>query len=212
MNSAKNKNPVLDSTGFLVFILLLVLVGVACSPTTPTPTPEVTPTRTPRATRTAFPTLTPRASRTPTISSLPAVVTDTLRVREQPSTSAKILGRLQKDAQVVLLSRTEDSQWFSIEFPQGSGQSGWIFGEVLQVSGDVTKLTVGFAAPKPPEGAIFATVKGEGGSLRMRAGPGTSYEVVARIPDKARITLIAKLLMPRGIRPIIRPVRGQRVG
>ena len=92
-----------------------------------------------------------------------------------------------------LLSRTDDAQWFAIEFPQTSGQVGWIFGEVVRADGDVSKLPIGFIAPKPPEGAVFATVKGDGGALRMRAGPGTNYEILARIPDKARLLLIAKL-------------------
>lgn len=112
-------------------------------------------------------------------------------MREQPSTGARILGRLQKDTTVQLLSRTDDSIWFSIEYPASSGQVGWIFGDVIKTNGDLATLPVGFAAPKPPEGAIFATVNGSG--LRMRAGPGTNYEILARIPDKTHILLLAKL-------------------
>jgi TolB protein len=100
---------------------------------------------------------------------------------------------LQKDASVLLLSRNEDGTWFSIEYPPGTGQVGWIFGEIVIPGGDTAALPVGFAAPKPPEGAIFATVRSEGDSLRMRGGPGTSYEILARIPDRTRITLIGKL-------------------
>lgn len=116
-----------------------------------------------------------------------------MRVREQPSTTARILGRLQRDTTVLLLSRTDDSQWFTIEYPQASGQIGWIFGEVLKLNGDGSKLPVGLVAPKPPAGSIFAVVTTGGGQLRMRAGPGTNYEVTVRIPDKTRLLLIAKL-------------------
>ena len=123
---------------------------------------------------TPFPTLTPRATRTPIPSPIPAVVTDTLRVREQPSTDARILGRLQKDATVSLLSRTDNSEWFSIEYPPSSGQVGWIFGEVVVPQGDVATLPIGSVLPKPPAGAVFAIVKTEGDPLRMRGGPGTS--------------------------------------
>lgn len=192
MAPPETTKPVHSCTGFFVFALLAVALFTACGPG-PSPTPDTIPSRTPRATRTPFPTLTPRASRTPTPTPISAVVTDTLRVREQPSTSARILGRLPKDSTVLLLSRTDDSDWFSIEYPQGTGQLGWIFGEVVVPRGDATTLPVGFAAPKPPEGAVFATVKSEGDALRMRAGPGTNYEIVARIPDRTRITLIAKL-------------------
>lgn len=178
-------------TEFIFFVLGLCVFVSACS--TPTPTVETTPTRTPRSTRTPFPTLAPRPSRTPTAAPITAVVTDTLRVREQPNTNARILGRLQKDSTIQLVSRTENSEWFSIEYPPRSGQVGWVFGEVIIPNGDVARLPIGFAAPKPPEGAIYARVKGEGGVLRMRAGPGTNYEILSRIPDTARILLIAKL-------------------
>ncbi len=184
--------PVFIETGFVFFVMLTLVLVSACSPT-PTPLADTTPTRTPRATRTPFPTLTPRVARTATPSPITAIVTDTLRVREQPSTTAHILGRLQKDANVLLLSRTEDSQWFAIEYPSASGQVGWIFGEVVKATGDISTLPVGVSAPKPPEGAIFAIVKSNGDALRMRAGPSTNYEIVARIPDKTRVTLIAKL-------------------
>ncbi len=197
MTVAKKTKPVVlaspeEKTGFIFFVLLLFALLAACSPS-PTPTPNATPTRTPRNTRTPFPTLTPRASRTPSVSPVTAIVTDTLRVREQPNTTARILGRLQKDNFVQLLSRTEDAQWFAIEYPQASGQVGWIFGQVVVPSGDVTRLPVGFVAPRPPAGAVFAIVQGDGGVLRMRAGPGTNYEILARIPDRTRILLSAKL-------------------
>lgn len=181
-----------EKTGFLFAILVLVILFAGCAPA-PTPTPTSEPTRTPRATRTAFPTLTPRAVPSPTVLPIHAIVTDTLRVREQPSTTARILGRLPKDSTVTLLSRTDDSKWFGIEYPAKSGQLGWIFGEVVQAQGDVSLLPVGVIVPKPPPGAIRATVKTEGDPLRVRAGPGTTYEVVTRIPDKTHITLVAKL-------------------
>lgn len=181
-----------DRCGLLLAVLVLLIFSAGCFPE-PTPTPKPSPTRTPPPTRTRIPTRTPRPSVTPTVLPINAVVTDTLRVREQPSTSARILGRLPKDSTVTLLSRTDDSAWFGIEYPQKSGQLGWVFGEVVRAQGDVTRLPVGVIVPKPPEGAVRATVKTEGDPLRVRAGPGTNYEVVSRIPDQTRITLIAKL-------------------
>lgn len=196
MYSANRARPVSnpkEKTGLVLFVLLLVFLAVGCGPDA-TPTPGPTATRTRRPTRTPFPTLTPRPTRTATPPApISAVVTDTLRVREQPSTDARILGRLQPDTVVQLLSRTDDTQWFSIEYPPASGSIGWIFGQVVVPGGSVATLPVGVQAPKPPEGAVYAIVQGEGGSLRMRAGPGTNYEIVARIPDTTRILLISKL-------------------
>lgn len=182
-----------EKTGLVLFLFLVLFIVSACG-ADETPTPGATRTRTRRPTRTPFPTLTPRPTRTSTaLPPIMAVVTDTLRVREQPSTEARILGRLQPNSVVQLLSRTDDNQWFTIEYPQASGSIGWIFGEVVVPDGDVTTLPVGLQAPRPPPGAVFAVVAGEGGSLRMRAGPGTNYEILSRIPDGTRILLVSKL-------------------
>lgn len=177
-------------SALFIFAFILALLAACQSTPTPTPTPPPSPTR--RVTRTPFPTLTPRAKPSPTAAPIPAVVTDTLRVREQPDTNARILGRLKQNQSVLLLSRSDDNQWYSIEYPEASGQIGWIFGQVVVPQGDVNTLPIGVIAPKPPVGAIFAVVKTEGDPLRMRAGPGTNYEVVARIPDTTKILLIAK--------------------
>lgn len=176
----------------VILVLGFILTWFAACQVTPTPTPAVTPTATRRNTRTPFPTLTPRVTPSPTFAPIAAIVTDTLRVREQPNTTARILGRLQAQTQVALLSRTDDNKWFSIEYPEASGKVGWIFGEVVAPQRDINTLPIGLNAPKPPVGALFATVKTEGDPLRMRAGPGTNYEVLARVPDTARVLVVAK--------------------
>src|SRR5581483_4901389 len=159
----------LPKTGLLFPLALLLgltlILAVGCFPE-PTPTPAPRPFATRRNTSTPFPTLTPRPAATPTGIPIRAVVTDTLRVRESPSTEARILGRLRKDDTVLLLSRTDDNQWFSIEYPPTSGQIGWIFGEVVVPQGDTRVLPIGSVVPKPPEGAAYATVRTEGDPLR----------------------------------------------
>lgn len=198
------------SPSLFLFVILVAILLAGCGGE-PTPTPRPTRTRTPSATRMRVSTPTPRALPSPTPAPITATVTDTLRVREQPSTTARILGRLQRHTSVHLVSRTDSSDWFGIEYPPGSGQIGWIFGEVLNISGDISKLPIGWVSPQPPEGAIFATVKTDGPPLRMRAGPGTNYEVAARIPDKTRLLLTAKLEDGSWYRTIYPPGSG-RVG
>jgi Tol biopolymer transport system component len=193
-----------------LFLFACALTLLAACQVTPTPTPGPTPTSTRRPTRTPFPTLTPRASPSPTAAPIPALVTDTLRVREQPNTTSRILGRLKAQQTVLLLSRTDDAKWFSIEYPEASGQIGWIFGEIVLPQGDVNTLPVGLIAPKPPEGAIFARVKTEGDPLRMRAGPGTTYEIVARVPDTTRVLVVAKSADESWYQIIYPPDSGQR--
>lgn len=194
-NPSEQTTHVCTRTEFFCTVILIVafvlLALSACQPT-PTPTPAQTQTPTRRNTRTPFPTLTPRVSPSPTGTPIRALVTDTLRVRAQPNTTAPILGRLKPNQTVLLLSRSDDNQWFSIEYPEASGQIGWIFGEVVIPQANVNTLPVGVTAPKPPEGSVFAIVKTEGDPLRMRAGPATNYEVLARIPDATRVLLVAK--------------------
>lgn len=131
-------------------------------------------------------------------------------MREQPDTFSRILGRLKPQTKVLLLSRTDDSKWFSIEYPDASGSIGWIFGEVVAPAGDVNTLPIGLNAPKPPEGAIFALVKTEGDPLRMRAGPGTNYEILARIPDTTRVLVVAKAPEGTWYQVVYPPDSGQR--
>lgn len=218
MSSVADKKPVFcptQKTGFSLALLscfAFVLMLTAACQSTPTPTPAPSPTNTVRPTRTPFPTLTPRVS--PTVTATPvvisAVVTDTLRLRAQPNTTSEILGRLKKDTTVMLLSRTDDNVWYSVEYPTSSGKSGWIFGEVVVPNGDTTLLPVGFVAPKPPPGSISATVKTGGDPLRMRSGPGTNYDVIVRIPDTTRMTLIAKSPDGKWYETIYPPDSGQQ--
>ncbi len=92
-----------------------------------TPTPRVQPTATSAATAT------------------PATVTakiteDVVNLRARPTTSATILGKLQKDDQLTLIGRNQDSTWYQTE---SNNQKGWVFGQTLQiVSGDANALPV----------------------------------------------------------------------
>lgn len=92
-----------------------------------------------------------------------------------------------------LLARQDNNQWYQIEYPPGSRQFGWVFAEILIPQGNVNQLPIGFRAPPPPQGATFALIQTEGDPLRVRAGPGTSYEVVTRLPDGTRVLLLSKL-------------------
>ncbi len=156
---------------------------------------EPTPTLVPIPTATYIPTETeqPAPSDTevvPTSAPIRAVVTDTLRVREQPSTSARILGRLKEGTAVMLLARKDDNQWYEIEYPSGSGQAGWIASDIVVPDSATGALPVGFNSPAPPPGSVFARVKH---NINVRTGPSKDYEVIATLPAGARVPLLARL-------------------
>ncbi len=167
-----------------VIVALLVLLLGACRGT-PTPTLQPIPTATYIPTEEA----TPEPSAVPTSAPISAVVTDTLRVRELPSTSARILGRLRKDTQVTLMVRTDDNAWYGIEYPPQSGEHGWISSAIVIPDQPTENLPVGFTLPPPPPGSIFASVKH---LLNVRSGPSKDYDIIGTLPAGIRITLLAR--------------------
>jgi WD40-like Beta Propeller Repeat len=161
------------------------LLLAACR-ATPTPTLVPIPTATYIPTETATP---PAPTVTPTVAPIRAVVTDTLRVREMPSLSARILARLKKDSVVALLARSDDNLWFGIEYPPESGVHAWISADYVVPASSPDQLPVGFTLPPPPPGSIFANVKHP---LYVRRGPGKEYDIIATLPTGAHIALIAR--------------------
>jgi uncharacterized protein YgiM (DUF1202 family) len=68
-------------------------------------------------------------------------VTDIVRVRTEPNTSADILGRLREGAGVQVVARNEDNSWWQIAYPNGS-KRGWISAEYTSVKGNTASLPV----------------------------------------------------------------------
>jgi uncharacterized protein YgiM (DUF1202 family) len=68
-----------------------------------------------------------------------ATVTDTLRVRAEPNTTAAILGRLRQGTVVTLLARSDDGEWLQIAYPDAQGR-GWIAAEFITTDGDSDAL------------------------------------------------------------------------
>lgn len=166
--------------------MLLVACQVPPSPTptlVPIPTATYIPTEIP-----VEPSPTPLLP-TPTVQPVRAVVTDTLRVREQPDTTSKILTRLKKDTVVLLWARKDDNQWYAIEWPPSSGQGAWVSADIVVPDGPTDQLPVGFTSPAPPQGSIYGrtTVK-----VRFRSGPGKDYDTLDRLPADARVTIVAR--------------------
>ncbi len=66
----------------------------------------------------------------PALKSNQRQTTDTLRVREGPSTDDKILGRLRTNRVIEILARTEDSAWLQIPYPDAD-HTGWVSAEFV---------------------------------------------------------------------------------
>ncbi len=86
-----------------------------------------------------------------------ATISDTLRVRAEPSTAAVILGRVREGVTVTLLARTTDSRWWQIAFPNAK-QRGWIAAEFTKPAADTDALPIADISVTPtPTLTIEAT-------------------------------------------------------
>jgi hypothetical protein len=62
-----------------------------------------------------------------------------VNVRQAPGTDAAIAGKLEPQAAVVLVGRTQDGSWLEVEL---DNSTGWVAAELLTPAGDVTTLPV----------------------------------------------------------------------
>lgn len=114
------------------------------------------------------------------------VFADSLNVRSEPSIKADVAGFLQ--AGDVVTAADEAYGWLKIS---GSGVSGWVAGQYLKkVDGasSVSSAGIKTAAVKLSASSGKAVVQVD--SLRMRSGPGTSYEVSAGLVRGDRLTVL----------------------
>ncbi len=165
--------------------------------TSPTPTATATPV-TPTATP-VTPTATATATSTPGTSPVGTaqVITDglNLNLRNGPSATATIIGRMPPGATVDVMGAAQ-AGFLPVRY---NGTNGWASAEWLSVSASptptatatpvtptptatpVTPTATATSTPGGPTGT--ATVNAGGSRLNMRSGPGTQYPVVVSIPD-----------------------------
>jgi uncharacterized protein YraI len=125
----------------LVLLTLTVVVGCGPAPTpepTATPTPSPLPTDTPTPTDTPVPTAVP--SPTPTPQPEAVVAVDLLNLRAGPDTTYDILTMMEEGARLKVVGRTEANDWLKVV--TSDGREGWVFAEMLNVSGDLGAIAV----------------------------------------------------------------------
>ncbi len=120
-------------------------------PPTATYTPEVTDT----------PTVTPIISDTPTLTATPtqaapevvcppqATALKNSNCRSGPGSAYEIIGSLNQGASSTVVGRNNDSSWWVIERPGGSGNC-WIWAELVQLSSTECDIPIVAAPPLPP--------------------------------------------------------------
>jgi len=134
-----------------ILSILFVLTFVAgCGPA-PTPEPTATHTSTPPPTNTPMPTDTPVPTPIPSPTPAPppeaVVAVDLLNLRAGPGTNYDVLTMMEEGVRLKVIGRTEANDWLKVVTAEG--REGWVFAEMVTVSGDVGAIAVAQAPPTP---------------------------------------------------------------
>jgi N-acetylmuramoyl-L-alanine amidase len=118
------------------------------------------------------------------------VYTASLIVRSEPAAGAAIVGSLKSGATVTVTD--EQHGWNKIRF---GSTTGWVAGYYLKKadgagSGSGTTVTTVSSSAKSAAGSSTATVTAD--SLRIRGGPGTSYQVVGSLKAQDTVAVLQR--------------------
>ncbi|MEC1436836.1 SH3 domain-containing protein [Bacillus spizizenii] len=106
------------------------------------------------------------------------IATDEMNVRSGPGLSYGITAEAKKGERYPILK--EDGDWVQIQL--GSGEKGWV------VSWLITKEDPASTSSTESSDTVTSTDP----DLRMRTGPGTSYEVIGKFPQGSQASVIDK--------------------
>ncbi|MBE7474013.1 MAG: hypothetical protein DPW09_04105 [Anaerolineae bacterium] len=139
------------------------------STSTPTPAPtlppEPTATNTPVSTATSLPSPTPIPAPQVTV---PDSSTTAINVRSGPGTAYPVVGQFNPGQTAPVTGRNAEQSWWQVSLADNS--LGWVFGELVQLSGSSEGIPVAEAPPPPPtatpvpEAEAEAKVEAEEGS------------------------------------------------
>jgi hypothetical protein len=93
----------------------------------------------------------PAADLIPTATPVPKAMlqaSNALNVRSGPGTAYPVIGALNAADQAEIVAKNPQGDWWQITLP--NGQSGWVFGALVQTSGDMAMVAVASNIPEPP--------------------------------------------------------------
>ncbi|MEM7342823.1 MAG: SH3 domain-containing protein, partial [Chloroflexota bacterium] len=71
-----------------------------------------------------------------------------MNVRGGPSTQYSVIGAASPGNEARILGRNGDLSWVQVEYPSANG-TGWVYAELVQISGDASTLPIVEVAPPP---------------------------------------------------------------
>ena len=84
-----------------------------------------------------------------------------MNVRTGPGTNYPVAGPGPAGATATVIGRNPDGSWLQVEYPPGSGSKGWIYTDLVNVSGDPQAVAVADAPAPPPAAAPAAAAQPE---------------------------------------------------
>lgn len=196
------------------FCLSLTLILTACSSDEEqTPTDEPTPTATALVQETpSTPTPDPLAILNED-APMAVISTRSLRVRNEPSDKAKVIGSVRQHERYALLAFSADGKYLQLEIEQMPGGTGWVDTSFVTIQGDVTNIERGViaksdlptATPRstPPDTTATpsrdkntpsdgrnATVTTNGQRLRIHKEPNTTSPISGRVNDGDTVLVV----------------------
>ncbi len=100
--------------------------------------------------------LTPTAAADTNSTKLTAKASQVVNVRNGPDTAYSLIGALQAGDTAEIIAKNDAGDWWEVNL--GNNQQGWIYGQLVETSGDLTKLAVAIDIPALPPTATPAPV------------------------------------------------------
>lgn len=123
-----------------------------------TPTPTFTPTGIPTETPTPLPSTTPTLTLTPVPIAEARVLNPSVNVRSGPSIRFSRIGEVRQDEVYSIISTDPSGIWWELCCLEG-GQSGWVRGDLIAISGPLNEIEVAtINTPTPIPTSTFTPV------------------------------------------------------
>jgi uncharacterized protein YraI len=101
----------------------------------------------------------PTATVAPTATSIPkalAQASSSMNARSGPGTAYTVVGAINAGEQVEITGKNPQGDWWQVLLP--SGQPAWLYGALVQTSGDTAAVAVAADIPEPPPTPVPAPV------------------------------------------------------
>ena len=170
----------------------MVFVLCSCSLIRTRPIVAISSTASP----TPFPTITFEPSSTPfpptatiTPETLSGLTLWQVNVRSGPGITYALLGQINQNQPVQITGVDAGKEWFSIIYPSGSQNRGWVTTQYIQSTGIENLPVLGLVilpnGTPAPQAHLLQ-------KLNVRSGPGTHYESLGILPSDSLVWLIGR--------------------